>query len=170
MTATPENTDKNDRRVFLEGGLLGLAAGSLGALSTRLEGAEPAPPQTARRTALFPPDVPAADVGYSPGILAEGRRVVFVSGQGPDDVKVDIETQIRQTFRRIGGVLAQAGASFDHVVMMRAYFVHLSRDLPVYRKVRKEFLRKPYPASTAVGTTELAIPGLEVEIEAIAIV
>jgi outer membrane receptor protein involved in Fe transport len=36
--------------------------------------------------------------------------------------------------------------------------------------VRKEFLKKPYPASTAVGTTELAIPGLDIEIEAIAIV
>jgi enamine deaminase RidA (YjgF/YER057c/UK114 family) len=30
-------------------------------------------------------------------------------------------------------------------------------------------LKQPYPASTAVGTTELAIPGLDIEIEAIAI-
>ena len=54
--------------------------------------------------------------------------------------------------------------------MLRAYFVHLSRDLPAYRKVRKEFLTEPYPALTAVGVTELAIEGLEVEIEAVAIV
>ncbi len=123
----------------------------------------------AKRTGLYPEGAPAADVGYSPGILAEGQRVVFVSGQGSEDVKADMETQMRQTFERIGKILQSAGASFENVVMMRSYFVHLSRDLPVYRKVRKEFLKKPYPASTAVGTTELAIPGLDIEIEAIAI-
>ena len=66
-------------------------------------------------------------------------------------------------------LLAAAGASFENVVMMRSYFVHLSRDLPAYRKVRKEYLKKPYPASSAIGTTELAIPGLDIEIEAVAI-
>ena len=48
-------------------------------------------------------------------------------------------------------------------------FVHLKRDLPTYRKVRMDYLLKPYPASTALGVTELAIPGLEIEIEAVAI-
>ena len=78
--------------------------------------------------------------------------------------QIDIETQIRQTFDRIGQVLKAAGASFRNVVMLRSYFVHLSRDLPVYRKVRRDYLAKPYPASTAVGVTELAIVGLELEI------
>jgi enamine deaminase RidA (YjgF/YER057c/UK114 family) len=54
--------------------------------------------------------------------------------------------------------------------MIRAYFVHLARDLPVLRKVRQDYLSEPYPASTAVGVTELAVPGLEIEIEAIAVV
>jgi enamine deaminase RidA (YjgF/YER057c/UK114 family) len=39
----------------------------------------------------------------------------------------------------------------------------------VYRKVRKEYLVKPYPASTAVGVTELAPPGNQIEIEAVAV-
>lgn len=53
-----------------------------------------------------------------------------------------------------------------NLVILRAYFVHFSRDLPVYRKVRKEYLVKPYPASTAVGVTELAPAGNQIEIEA----
>jgi enamine deaminase RidA (YjgF/YER057c/UK114 family) len=132
--------------------------------------AEAAEPAGVKRTGLYPDGVPSADVGYSPGISAEGKRVIFVSGQGSDDVKADMETQMRQTFDKIGKVLAEAGASWENVVMMRSFFVHLNRDLPAYRKVRKEYLKKPYPASTAVGTTELAIPGLDIEIEAIAIV
>ena len=39
----------------------------------------------------------------------------------------------------------------------------------IFRKVRRDYLVEPYPASTAVGTPELAIPGLELEIEATAV-
>jgi enamine deaminase RidA (YjgF/YER057c/UK114 family) len=119
---------------------------------------------------LYPEGAPAADVGYSPGIAAAGPRVIFVSGQGPADYDADMEVQIRQTFQRIGAVLKAGGTSFRDVAMMRSYFVNIQRDLAVFRKVRREFLTKPYPASTAVGVTALATPRLQVEIEAIALV
>ncbi|MDZ4288946.1 MAG: Rid family hydrolase [Prosthecobacter sp.] len=118
---------------------------------------------------LHPEGAPVADSGYSAGMLAEGQKLILVSGQGAEDMSADMETQMRQAFERIGLILRAAGASFENVVMLRAYFVHFSRDLPVYRKVRKEFLSEPYPASTAVGVTELAPPGNEIEIEAVAV-
>ena len=108
-------------------------------------------------------------MGYTPGILAEGQRLVFISGQGPKDYRVDMETQFRQTFERIKLILEQAGGTMANIAILRAYFVHFSRDLPVYRKVRKDYLVKPYPASTAVGVTELAPPGNQIEIEAVAV-
>ncbi len=157
------------RRDFLGLSFLGAAGGSVMALGAG-GAASVADEQRSRSRALSPEAAPAAASGYSPGIAAEGHRVVFVSGQGPRDLKADMETQIRQTFDRIGLVLKAGGASFADVVMLRAYFVHLGRDLPVYRKVRTDYLKEPYPASTAVGVTELAIPGLEIEIEAAAIV
>ena len=120
-------------------------------------------------TGLHPEGAPAADVGYTPGILAEGQRLVFISGQGPRDYHADMETQFRQTFERISLILEQAGGTMANIAILRAYFVHFSRDLPVYRKVRKEFLVKPYPASTAVGVTELAPEGNQIEIEAVAV-
>lgn len=164
-----EHSEQNsERRQFVSLAIASLAGGAMAA--TSLPAAEGEQAKMANRKGLHPDGAPAADVGYSPGIVAEGQRVIFVSGQGPEDVHADMETQMRQTFDRIGKVLAAAGASFENVVMMRSYFVHLSRDLPAYRKVRKEYLKQPYPASTAVGTTELAIPGLDIEIEAIAIV
>jgi enamine deaminase RidA (YjgF/YER057c/UK114 family) len=120
------------------------------------------------KTPLLPPDAPSDDIGYSPAIIAEGRRLLFVSGQGPADLNADIETQIRQTFQRIKNILEAAGGSMNDVVMLRSYFVHFGRDLLVFRKVRKEFLSPPYPASTAVGVTELAPAGNAIEIEAVA--
>lgn len=122
------------------------------------------------RKALHPEGAPAADAGYSPAILAEGRRLLFISGQGPADLKADMETQIRQTFDRIGLLLKAGGADWSNVVIIRSFWVHMLRDLPLFRKVRREYLVEPYPASTAVGTTELAIPGLELEIEAVAVI
>jgi enamine deaminase RidA (YjgF/YER057c/UK114 family) len=159
----------DDRRALLGLAFLGAGAGGLHALAATTAKADDEK-SGPRLQGLYPEGAPAAASGYSPGIRAEGHRVIFVSGQGPKDLKADMEVQIRQTFDRIGLVLKAGGASFRDVVMLRAYFVHLARDLPVYRKVRKDYLAPPYPASTSVGVTELAIPELEIEIEAVAIV
>jgi enamine deaminase RidA (YjgF/YER057c/UK114 family) len=152
-----------DRRLFLGASAIGLAASLQAGNVHAVDETAPA------IKALAPAGAPAAAKGYSPGILAAGSRVIFVSGQGPGDLKADMESQIRQTFDRIGLILKEGGASFRQVTMLRAYFVNLSRDLPIYRKVRLDYLTEPFPASTAIGVPELAIPGLEVEIEAIAI-
>ena len=170
MEPTEKPSHLAERREFLSGAVLGLAGGSLAALSPPAAQAEDAGAKRFQRTGLHPEGAPSADAGYTPGILAEGKRLVFISGQGPKDIDADMETQIRQTFDRISRVLEAAGAGFENVVILRSFFVHLLRDLPVYRKVRKDFLVKPYPASTAVGTPELAIPGLEIEIEAVAVI
>jgi enamine deaminase RidA (YjgF/YER057c/UK114 family) len=146
-----------------------MMAAASGLLLSQTADAENASSGTAKIEALHPEGAPAADVGYSPAVLAQGNRVLFISGQGPEDYDADMETQIRQTFDRIGILLKAAGATFANVVIVRSYWVHMQRDLPIFRKVRKDYLVKPYPASTAVGTTELAIPGLELEIEAVAI-
>jgi len=163
-------TGSHDRRAFLTATLLGLA-GNVPAMAGAADAATPAITSSGpvKIKGLNPPDAPAADVGYTPGILAEGRRLVFISGQGPRDYHTDMETQFRQTFKRIKVILEQAGGSMRNLVILRAYFVHFSRDLPIYRKVRKEYLVQPYPASTAVGVTELAPPGNQIEIEAVAV-
>ena len=163
-----QNPQPGGRRGFLGAALVGAAGGSLAALSGA-SGAD-APVGKSTRKGLTPKGVPRADSGYAPGILATGQRLIFVSGQGPDDLDADMETQLRQTLENIRGVLEAGGAGLENVVMVRAYFVHLLRDLPIYRKIRKEYFVEPYPACTAVGTPELAIPGLEIEIEATAVI
>jgi len=118
---------------------------------------------------IHPVDVQTAAPGYSPAILAEGGKLLFISGQGPRDTEADVETQIRQTFEQIRELVDAAGGSMRHIVMIRAYFLNMAQDLAAFRKVRQEFLVEPFPAATAVGVTELAVPGLQVEIEAVAV-
>jgi len=170
MPEHPKQDQPGARRVFLGGTLAAAAGGALAALSPASAQPRAEAPSTAKRTGLTPEGLPPADSGYTQGILAEGQRLVLVSGQGPDDLSADVETQLRQTMENIAEVLRVAGASFADVVFIRGYFVHLARDLPVYRKIRKDYLQKPYPASSCVGVTELAVPGMQFEIEALAVI
>jgi enamine deaminase RidA (YjgF/YER057c/UK114 family) len=151
-----------NRRAFLAASLLGVA-GVTSASAADTGG-------KAKITGITPEGAPAAD-GYSHGIVAEGGgKIIFVSGRGPRDRKADMETQIRQTLENVAKVLESAGASMKDVVILRGYFTNLPRDLAAYRKVRKEFFSKPYPASTSLGVSSLATADLQVEIEAVAIV
>ena len=105
----------------------------------------------------------------------DAGSILFLSGQGSisaDGELVapgDFEAQARQTFQNIQTVLEQAGASFDDVVKVTAYFTDISK-LRDYARVRDEFVSSPPPASTAVEVSALALPGMMIEVEAIAVV
>ena len=168
MTKKQSDLSQSARRDFVGAAILGTGGVLVGSQLTAVAAGE-GDQASFSRQALRPAGAPSDDVGYSPAILSTGQKMLFISGQGPKDYDADMETQVRQTFDRIGLLLEAAGASFANVVILRSYWVHMLRDLPIYRKVRKDYLVEPYPASTAVGTPELAIPGLELEIEAVAV-
>jgi enamine deaminase RidA (YjgF/YER057c/UK114 family) len=112
--------------------------------------------------------------GFSQAWRVEGAgTLVFVSGQGPisaDGAVVaadDFEAQARQTFENLRTVLEQAGASFDDVVKVTTFLTDTSL-LREYAHVRNEFITGPSPASTVVEVSALALPGMMIEVEAIA--
>ena len=154
------------RRNLLRSATLAAAGGLL---FDRIAKADEAAAGNVKRQGLHPEGAPAADVGYSPAILAEGTKVLMISGQGPKDHNTDMETQIRQTLDKIGILLKEAGGSYANVVMVRHYWLHLQRDLPIFRKIRRDYFVKPYPASTGIGVSELATPDLQLEIEVVAL-
>src|SRR4051794_10832811 len=165
--ANHSGTDGNlARRDLLRTATLA-AAGSL--LFDQMVKAEESPAAAVKRQGLHAEGAPAADVGYSPAILAEGKKLLMISGQGPKDHNADMETQIRQTLDKIGILLKAGGASFANVIMVRHYWLHLQRDLPIFRKVRRDYFVEPYPASTGIGVMELATADLQLEIEVVAL-
>ena len=92
-----------------------------------------------------------------------------VIGIGPDGkCSPDPEAQFKQAFESLGAVLREAGASFADVVELTTFHVGLQQDMRTFARVKDEYLRDPYPAWTAIGITELAMPGGLVEIKAIA--
>ncbi|HLY36156.1 MAG TPA: RidA family protein [Candidatus Limnocylindria bacterium] len=114
--------------------------------------------------------------GFSQAWRVDGAQsAVYVAGQGPISPEGeviapgDFDAQARLTFENLGTVLAQAGASFDAVVKVTAYMTDMSR-LRDYARVRDEFVNTDAPpASTAIGVSSLALPGMMIEVDAIAV-
>ena len=58
--------------------------------------------------------------------------------------------------------------SDDDIIDTTLYLVELQKNTAAMAKVKDEFIKAPYPASTWIGITELVIPGARAEIKVIA--
>lgn len=76
----------------------------------------------------------------------------------------DPEAQFTQAFQNLEGLFKEAGVSFADVTEMTTFHVGLNKHLGTFTKVKDRFVKEPYPAWTAIGTPELALPGALVEI------
>jgi enamine deaminase RidA (YjgF/YER057c/UK114 family) len=112
--------------------------------------------------------------GYAQAWRVDGAQsVVFVAGQGPIGpdgslVGDDFEVQARQTFENLRTVLEAAGTSLAGLVSTTTYLTDVARVRDLGR-VRAEFVVGPPPAGTVVGVTGLAVPGMLLEISAVAV-
>ena len=109
--------------------------------------------------------------------IAQGYRVgdlVIVSGQAAIDedgqlVGVgDFDAQAEQAFANLRRTLEAAGSSLEKVVKVTIYLTDMS-NFPKIVELRGRHFTEPWPADTIVGVTALALPELEIEIEAIAL-
>jgi reactive intermediate/imine deaminase len=124
-------------------------------------------------TLLNPAGLPAPISHYSNGVKV--GDTIYVSGQvaldsggrlvGPGDVVA----QTRQVLENIGSVLAAGGATLDDVVKVTVYLANVD-DRPRVNEVRQVYFGANRPASTLIEVSRLALEGLLVEIEAVAVV
>lgn len=76
--------------------------------------------------------------------------------------------QFAAAFANLKAVLAEAGLDFSDVVEITTFHVGLTQHLGSFMRAKDAALPEPYPAWTAIGITELAVPGCLVEIRATA--
>jgi 2-iminobutanoate/2-iminopropanoate deaminase len=119
---------------------------------------------------LSPPGVPAPRGPYSPAVRA--GDFIFVSGQVPVDpatqqlVSGDIGVETRQVLNNIQHILVGCGATLADVVKCGVYLGD-GKDFAAMNAVYAEFFGEAKPARATV-VTGFAVPGIHVEIEAIA--
>ena len=96
-------------------------------------------------------------------ILCSGRV-----GVGKGGVPDSAEEEFRNAWTIVGAVLEEAGADFGDIVEFTSYHVGMQEHLRTFMAVKDEFVKEPYPAWTAIGVAELAIPGARAELRVIA--
>jgi enamine deaminase RidA (YjgF/YER057c/UK114 family) len=114
---------------------------------------------------------------YTHVIVATGTKLVFVSGQEPEDARGrlvglgDMAIQARQVFANLGRALAAAGARPDQVTKITIYVVDHRRDyLPVIEEGRVALFGDHKPAETLIGVATLSNPDYLIEVDAIAVI
>ena len=115
---------------------------------------------------------------YAPYRISQAIRfgdLVFVSGQAAIDENGlvgtgDFDAQAEQAFRNLQAVLEAAGSGLDRIVKVTIFLTDMAANFPKIVDLRGRWFSEPYPADTIVEVTSLALPELEIEIEAIAAV
>jgi 2-iminobutanoate/2-iminopropanoate deaminase len=101
------------------------------------------------------------------------RDLLFVSGCPPLDEEGrlvgadDVVAQTRQVLHNLRTVLAAAGSGPEDVLKVTVFLTDVG-DRTIINPARQEFFGDSRPASTLVEVSRLAVPGMRVEIEAIA--
>jgi enamine deaminase RidA (YjgF/YER057c/UK114 family) len=125
---------------------------------------------------INPKDLPTPQT-YSQVVVATGNKMVFISGQEPEDIHGnlvgpgDLATQARQVFGNLGRAPAAAGARPEHVTRITIYVVDYKRDecLLIIEKARIALFGDHKPADVVLGVATLS-PGYLIEVDAIAII
>lgn len=125
------------------------------------------------RKTIFPKDKQAQYEAYGYSAAIESGEFLFVSGQvGVDDSGnpiAIISEQFDRAFENLGKTLEAAGCSFDDVVDVTSFHVDIFRHFDDFAAAKqKVFPAAPFPNWTAIGVVSLVIPGLLLEVKAIA--
>ncbi|MCA8048677.1 RidA family protein [Burkholderia arboris] len=125
---------------------------------------------------INPKDLPVPQT-YTQVVVATGSKMVFISGQEPEDIhgklvgQGDLDAQARQVFGNLGRALAGAGARPEQVARITIYVVNYDRDacLPIIERARIALFGDHKPADVVLGVAKLS-PGYLIEVDAIAVI
>jgi 2-iminobutanoate/2-iminopropanoate deaminase len=113
---------------------------------------------------------------YSPAVVTQGGRTVWLAGQtAPVDLEGreipgDFEAQARTIFALMDRTLQRVGGSLANLVTMTV-FITDPRDGDRFVQIRAEcFPDERYPASALITVSNLARPGLVIEIQGVAVI
>jgi enamine deaminase RidA (YjgF/YER057c/UK114 family) len=128
----------------------------------------------ASHTVLQPPGWPRPK-GFANGILARGE-MVFVGGMIGQDkdgrFAQGFVAQMKLALENIIAVLAEAGASPQHIVRLTWYVRDMDEylgDLPALGEAYRAVMGRHFPAMAVVEVNRLVEPDAQLEIEATAV-
>ena len=113
---------------------------------------------------------------YSPAVVTEGGRIVWMAGQTAiadaegRDIAGDFEAQTRRVFALMDETLRRAGGRLADLVTMTV-FIKEPRFGDRFVEIRRElFPSGDFPGSALITVSNFARPGMEIEIQGIAVI
>lgn len=102
----------------------------------------------------FAPAYRVGDTLYVSGVIGTGES---------------LEDEFTNAFESLAAVLTEAGFSLADVVDMTSFHVNMSETLGAFMAARDAAMSEPWPAWTAIGCTELAMPNGRAEVKVTAV-
>ena len=128
------------------------------------------------KKAHFEPSEPQRARAYSPAVITEGGRVVWMAGQTAlqdgdgRDIAGDFEAQTRRVFALMDATLRRAGGTLADLVTMTV-FIKEPRYGDRFVEIRRGlFPDGEFPASALITVANFARPGMEIEVQGVAVI
>jgi 2-iminobutanoate/2-iminopropanoate deaminase len=128
-----------------------------------------------RKTFLEPSERQKARA-YSPAVITEGGRIVWLAGQTAvadadgKDISGNFEAQTRRVFALIDETMRRAGGTLADLVTMTV-FIKEARYGDRFVEIRRTYFPDgKFPGSALITVTNFARPEMEIEIQAVAVV
>lgn len=116
--------------------------------------------QTIVERASYAPAVRVGDTLYCAGQVGRTADLQVIE---------DPEQQFLAAWENLRQVLEAGGCTFEDIVDMTTYHVGMSRHMAVFREVKNRVFPRGRCAWTCIGVSELAHPGIVVEIKCVAV-
>jgi 2-iminobutanoate/2-iminopropanoate deaminase len=113
---------------------------------------------------------------YSPAVITEGGRIVWLAGQATTtdgdgkDISGNFEAQTHRVFELIDQIVRRAGGTLANLVTMTVFIKEARYGDRFVELRRQKFPDGNYPGSALITVTNFARPGMEIEIQAIAVI
>ncbi len=124
----------------------------------------------------LPPSEFQKSRAYSPAVITEGGRIVWLAGQTTAvdldgrDISGKFEEQARTVFALMDRTLQRAGGSLANLVTMTVFIID-PRMGDRFVQIRAEhFPDGRYPCSALITVTNFARPGSVIEIQGVAVI
>lgn len=108
----------------------------------------------------FAPAYRVGDTVYVSGVIGTGD-----DGRAP----ADAAEEFTNAFSNLAATLEAAGSSMAEIVDMTSFHIDMGDTLGPFMAARDAAMAEPWPAWTAIGCTELAMPGARAEVKVTAI-
>jgi 2-iminobutanoate/2-iminopropanoate deaminase len=117
----------------------------------------------------YAPDARAQERAFSRAVSTEGGKMLWLGGQTGAPT-MDFEGQVRAIFEALDKTIKANGGSGLKDLVTMTVFITDPRLGDKLTQIRKDIFKECFPGSALITVSGLAVPGLLIEIQGIAVV